>query len=53
MAKKAVGKAKKAGVKKSMTKLIVSIRSEKTGAYTFKEEIIPAEKLKETLSRHK
>ncbi|MDR0560007.1 MAG: DUF4295 domain-containing protein [Prevotellaceae bacterium] len=39
MAKKAVGKVK-SGAGKTMTRCIKFVRSEKTGAYTFKEGVV-------------
>lgn len=50
MAKKVVATLKK-GDGKNFAKVIRAIRSEKTGAYTFKEEIVPAELVKETLAK--
>ena len=50
MAKKVVASLKKADGK-SFAKVIRAVRSEKTGAYTFKEEIVPAELVKEMLSK--
>ena len=50
MAKKVVATLKK-GDGKSFTKVIRAIKSEKTGAYTFKEEIVAAELVKETLAK--
>ena len=50
MAKKVVASLKKADGK-NFAKVIRSIKSEKTGAYTFREEIVPAELVKETLAR--
>lgn len=50
MAKKVVATLKK-GDGKNFAKVIRVIRSEKTGAYTFKEEIVPAELVKETLAK--
>lgn len=35
---------------KTKTKIIKCVRSEKTGSYTFKEEIIPSEQVKDYLS---
>lgn len=43
MAKKVVATLKKEGANKQYTKVIKAVKSEKTGAYTFKEEIVPAE----------
>lgn len=45
MAKKAVGKVK-SGAGKTMTRCIKVVRSEKTGAYTFKESIVQNEDVK-------
>jgi hypothetical protein len=50
MAKKVVATLKKADGK-NYAKVIRAIKSEKTGAYTFKEEIVPAELVKETLAK--
>ena len=50
MAKKVVASLKKTDGK-NFAKVIRAVRSEKTGAYTFKEEIIPAELVKEVLAK--
>lgn len=50
MAKKVVATLKKTDGK-SFAKVIRAVRSEKTGAYTFREEIVPAELVKETLAK--
>jgi hypothetical protein len=50
MAKKVVATLKK-GDNKSFAKVIRAIKSEKTGAYTFKEEIVAAELVKDILSK--
>jgi len=50
MAKKVVATLKK-GEGKNFAKVIRAVKSEKTGAYTFKEEIVPAELVKEALAR--
>ncbi len=50
MAKKVVATLKKAEGK-NFAKVIRAIKSEKTGAYTFREEIVPVELVKETLAR--
>lgn len=50
MAKKVVATLKKTDGK-NFAKVIRAIRSEKSGAYTFKEEIVPAELVKETLAK--
>lgn len=47
MAKKVVATLKKEGAGKQWAKVIKAIRSEKTGAYTFKEEMVPYEQVKE------
>ncbi|MDH5397213.1 MAG: DUF4295 domain-containing protein [Cyclobacteriaceae bacterium] len=48
MAKKVVATLqKKEG--KNFAKVIKAIKSEKTGAYTFKEEMVPVEGLKDAL----
>ncbi|HRN40969.1 MAG: DUF4295 domain-containing protein [Flavobacteriales bacterium] len=49
MAKKTVASLQKAG--KSLTKVIKMVRSEKTGAYTFKQDIVPNDKVQEFLSK--
>jgi hypothetical protein len=50
MAKKVVATLKKADGK-SYAKVIKAVKSAKTGAYTFKEEIVPADLVKETLAK--
>lgn len=50
MAKKVVATLKKAD-NKNFAKVIRAVKSEKTGAYTFREEIVPAELVKETLAK--
>ena len=50
MAKKVVATLKKAEGK-NFAKVIRAIKSEKTGAYSFKEEIVPADLVKEALAR--
>lgn len=50
MAKKVVASLKKTDLK-SFAKVIRAVKSEKTGAYSFKEEIVPADLVKETLAR--
>jgi len=44
MAKKVVATLQK-GAGKEFTKVIRAIKSEKTGAYTFKEDIVPNDKV--------
>ncbi len=48
MAKKVIATLRKAG-SKNLAKFIRSTRSPKTGAYTFQEEIMPTEQVKEIL----
>jgi hypothetical protein len=50
MAKKVVATLKK-GDGKSFAKVIRTVKSPKTGAYTFREEIVPAELVKDTLAK--
>lgn len=50
MAKKVVATLKKTDGK-SYAKVIRAIKSDKTGAYSFKEEIVPADLVKETLAK--
>ena len=50
MAKKVVASLKKVDGK-SFAKVIRAVKSEKTGAYTFREEIVPADQVKEALAR--
>lgn len=47
MAKKVVATLK-TGTGKEWAKVIRAVKSPKTGAYTFKEEMMPAEMVKET-----
>ena len=50
MAKKVVATLKKAEGK-SFAKVIRAIKSVKTGAYTFREEIVPVEMVKDVLAK--
>ena len=50
MAKKVVATLKK-GDGKSFAKVIKAVKSEKTGAYTFKEQIVHKDKVKEFLAQ--
>jgi len=50
MAKKVVATLQKVS-NKSLTKVIRSVRSAKTGAYIFKEEMVPTEAVKEVLAQ--
>lgn len=49
MAKKVVATLQKKEAK-NIAKVIKAVKSEKTGAYSFREEIIPAEKVKDFLA---
>jgi hypothetical protein len=50
MAKKVVATLKKAGGVK-YAKVIKAVKSDKTGAYTFKEEMVIEDRVKEILSK--
>lgn len=47
MAKKVVATLKTAGSGKSFTKCIKMVKSDKTGAYTFKTDVVPNEQIKD------
>jgi hypothetical protein len=49
MAKKVVATLKKADSSKAYAKVIKAVKSEKTGAYTFKEEIVPLDDVQKVL----
>ena len=49
MAKKVVATLKKEGEAKSFAKIIKAVKSPKTGAYTFKEEIVPLDEVQAAL----
>lgn len=49
MAKKVVATLKKVDPSKGFAKVIKAVKSEKTGAYAFKEEIVPLDRVQETL----
>ena len=49
MAKKVVATLKKEGGK-NFSKVIKAVRSPKTGAYTFKEEMVAVDQVKEVLA---
>jgi hypothetical protein len=51
MAKKVVATLKKQGVGKNVAKVIRMVKSEKSGAYTFQEEIVATEEVKEFLAK--
>lgn len=50
MAKKVVATLK-TGTGKSLTKCIKMVKSEKTGAYTFKSDIVPNEQIQEYFNK--
>jgi len=50
MAKKVVASLKKTDGK-TYAKVIRAVKSEKTGAYTFREEIVSSDMVKDTLAR--
>ncbi len=50
MAKKVVATLQKAG-SKNLARVIRAMRSPKTGAYTFKEEVVHNDAVKEALAR--
>lgn len=52
MAKKSVATFNADRGKVTLTKVIVPIKNEKTGAYAFKEEIIPVDQVKEYLAKY-
>ena len=51
MAKKVVATLKKEGAGNEVVKVIRAVKSPKSGAYTFKEEIVSADKVQETLAK--
>lgn len=50
MAKKTVA-GRGRGDKKNFAKVIKAVKSPKTGAYTFKEEMVPVDMVKEVLGK--
>ena len=50
MAKKVVATLKK-GEGKNFAKVIRAVKSDKSGSYTFREEIVPVDQVKEVLAR--
>ncbi|MFI3331019.1 MAG: DUF4295 domain-containing protein [Rikenellaceae bacterium] len=50
MAKKVVATLK-TGTGKNFTKCIKMVKSDKTGAYTFKQEIVPIDQVKEYFAK--
>lgn len=51
MAKKVVATLKTAANSKSVTKCIKMVKSDKTGAYTFKTELLPNEEVKDFFAK--
>ena len=51
MAKKVVATLKKEGNTKAFTKVIKAVKSPTTGAYTFREEIVPNEEVQTFLNQ--
>ena len=51
MAKKVVATLKKAEAGKGYAKIIKAVKSEKTGSYMFKEEIVPVDQVQEALKK--
>ena len=49
MAKKVVASLKKADAGKNFAKIVKAVRSPKTGAYTFREEIVAADSVQAAL----
>lgn len=49
MAKKVVATLKNTDPTKGFAKVIKAIKSDKSGSYTFREEIVPLDKVQETL----
>jgi hypothetical protein len=49
MAKKTVATLKQVDTSKGYAKVIRAVKSEKTGAYAFKEDIVPVVKVQEIL----
>ena len=49
MAKKVVATLKKADAGKNFAKVVKAVKSSKTGAYTFKEEIVPADSVQQAI----
>ncbi len=49
MAKKTVASLQK-GEGKNFAKVIKAVKNEKTGSYSFKEEMVPVDKVKEALN---
>jgi len=52
MAKKVVATLKVAGKGKEFSKVITAVRSAKTGAYSFKEAIVPNDAVKDVIAKN-
>lgn len=51
MAKKVVATLKDK-TRVNLTRVVIPYRNEKTGAYSFKEEMVPQDQVKEFLAKH-
>jgi hypothetical protein len=51
MAKKVVATLKKAGSGRDWAKVIKCVKSSKTGAYSFRDEMMPTESVKDALAK--
>lgn len=51
MAKKPISRLHQTGASKAFTKCIKLVKSEKTGAYTFKTDVVPSENVKEFFAK--
>lgn len=49
MAKKVVATLKQVDASKGFAKIVKAVKNDKTGAYTFKEEIVPVTKVQDAL----
>jgi hypothetical protein len=51
MAKKVVATLKKTGSGKDWAKVITAVKSPKTGTYSFREEMVPSDAVKDYLAK--
>ena len=51
MAKKVVATLKSTDATKGFAKIIKAVKSQKTGSYTFREEIVPVDQVQEALKK--
>lgn len=51
MAKKVVATLKKEGANKQYARVIKAVKSDKSGAYSYREEMVPVDMVKETLAK--